>query len=139
MIKERYYADTSIWIDIYEDRKGYNDEPLGNYALKLLMFLLSKNKTIVISDILISEFEEFYSMDEIKGMIKPFEKVIEKVISSESQVAEARKISQERLIPFGDTLHAILSRDLKLILIARDNHFRKLKDISKYYKPEDII
>jgi len=32
----KFYLDTSIWIDIYEDRKGYNSEPLGNYGFKLI-------------------------------------------------------------------------------------------------------
>lgn len=31
---ERYFIDTSIWIDFYEDRIGYKDEPLGDYAFK---------------------------------------------------------------------------------------------------------
>ena len=28
-MENKYYLDTSIWIDVYEDRKGYNNEPLG--------------------------------------------------------------------------------------------------------------
>lgn len=38
-----------------------------------------------------------------------------------------------------NALHAIVARDNGLILITRDNHFRVLQDISKYYKPEELI
>lgn len=136
---EKYYVDTSIWIDIYEDRKGHQDEPLGDYALKLFSILKATGKTLVISDLLLRELESFYSLAEINGMMKPFEPIIEKIIATKAQREEARKIAQERDIPPGDALHAILARDHKLILITRDNDFRKLTDISKYHKPEDVI
>ncbi len=136
----KYYVDTSIWIDVYEDRKGYGEEPLGNYALKFLAVLKAKGERLVISDILITELECFYSIAEIKGMMKPFESIIEKVISTKIQRKEAKRIAHERNIPEGDVLHAILARDHKIILITRDNDFRKLKDIIPYYdKPEELI
>ena len=138
-MSEKYYIDSSIWIDLYEDRKGYNNEPLGEYALKLLAMIKAQEKTIVISDRLIRELEAFYSIAEINGMMKPFEKITRRVMSTEMQKNEAKRIAQERSIPLGDALHAILARDNKLILITRDNDFRKLNDVSKSYKPEEII
>jgi len=39
--------------------------------------------------------------------------------------------TENRNVPRGDALHAIIARDHKLILITRDNHFKKLEDISK--------
>ncbi|MBI4140999.1 PIN domain-containing protein [Candidatus Woesearchaeota archaeon] len=136
----KYYVDTSIWIDVYEDRKGYSGEPLGSYALKFLAVLKAKGECLVISDILITELECFYSIAEIKGMMKPFEEIIEKVMSTKIQREETKIIAHERNIPKGDALHAILVRDNKLILITRDNDFRKLKDVvPEYYKPEELI
>jgi hypothetical protein len=38
----RYLVDTSIWIDIIEDRLGYGNEPLGEYALKFLFNVVRK-------------------------------------------------------------------------------------------------
>ena len=52
---------------------------------------------------------------------------------------EAKKIAKERNLPSGDALHSIIARDNDLILVTRDNHFKELTDISKYYKPEEII
>jgi len=138
-VVEKFYVDTSIWIDLYEDRKGYNNEPLGEYALKLFSKIKAKENKLIISNILIRELEGYYSIEEINGMIKPFTKIIEKIISTTEQRIEARKIALERNLPPGDVLHAILARNNNLILISRDKDFRMLADISKGYKPEELI
>jgi predicted nucleic acid-binding protein len=135
----KYYLDTSIWMDLYEDRKGYNQEPLGDFAWKLLGLIKAKKEKLVISDLLIIELGMNYSMEKISGMVKLFEDMIEKIITTAKQRDEAKIIAKERNIPAGDVLHAILARDNKLILVTRDNHFRKLDNISKFYKPENLI
>ena len=136
---EKYYIDTSIWIDLYEDRKGYHGKTLGDYALKLFAAIKAKNAVLCISDLLIRELEGYYSLAEINGMMKPFEKITEKIIATKEQRVESRKIAAERNLPPGDVLHAILARDHKLILVTRDNDFKKLGDVWKYYKPEELI
>jgi len=135
----KYYIDTSVWIDLYEDRKGYNGEELGNFALKLFSLIKAKQNKLIITDLLIRELEINYSMPEINGMTKPFDKIIKKIIATSEQRDEAKKTAKERNIPPGDVLHAIIARDNFLILITRDRHFRQLEDICPYYKPEDII
>lgn len=136
---QKYYLDTSIWIDLYEDRRGYNKEPLGDYALKLISLIKAKKCPLIITDLLIKELEMNYSVEEINGMMKPFENIIEKITTTKKQRDEAEKIAKERKIPRGDALHAILARDHDLILATRDKHFRELEDISKHHKPEDFI
>ena len=136
---EEYIIDTSIWVDIYEDRKGYNNEPLGDYAFNLLVKIKAQEKIIVLTDFLIKELETLYSVAEINGMFKPFEKIIKKIIATEKQREESKKIAKERDVPAGDALHAIVARDNDLILVTRDRHFRKLEDLSKHYKPEELI
>ena len=138
-MEEEYIIDTSIWVDLYEDRKGYNNEPLGNYAFKLLVKIKAKESAIVLTDFLIRELETIYSVAEINGMFKPFEKIIKKIIATEKQWEEAKKIAKERDVPAGDALHVIIARDNNFILVTRDRHFRKLEDISKHYKPEELI
>ena len=138
-MEEEYIIDTSIWVDLYEDRKDYNNEPLGNYAFKLLVKIKAKESAIVLTDFLIRELETIYSVAEINGMFKPFEKIIKKIIATEKQWEEAKKIAKERDVPAGDALHAIIARDNNFILVTRDRHFRELEDISKHYKPEELI
>ena len=95
---EKYYVDTSIWIDLYEDRNGYNNEPLGDYATKLFYFIREKNHKLIISDILIKELGVYYSTAEINGMMKPFEDLIEKIFVTEKQSKEADKIVKENCL-----------------------------------------
>ena len=136
---EKYLIDTSIWVDLYDDRKGFRNEPLGSYALQLLVKITAKNSKIVLTDHLIRELEVNYSSEEISGMFKPFEKQIEKMIVTREQREQAKAIASEQKVPRGDALHAITARDNNLILITRDKHFKQLQDISRHYKPEDII
>ena len=137
---EKYYLDTSIWIDLYEDRKGYQGEPLGDFAWKLFALIKAKKFTLVISDFLIKELENNnYSIEEINGMMKPFEDIIERIFVTKERRDEAIRLATERRIPKGDALHAVLAKNHKLILIARDNHFKELKDITEYHKPEELI
>lgn len=135
----RFYLDTSIWMDFYEDRKGFNDEPIDEYAWKFLSIIKVKKFQIIVSDILMIELENHYSMDVIKGMFSQFSDLILKVNSNKEQISEAKNISLARQLPYPDALHAILSRDYSAILITRDNHFRLLKDIVKSHKPENFF
>lgn len=135
----KFYIDTAIWMDLYENRKGFNNEPLGDFALKLFALIKADKKRLVISDILIKELESNYSIEQINGMIKPFEDIIERIFVMKKQKDEAKIIAKERNLPPGDVLHSILARDNDLILITRDKHFNELIDISKSYKPEEII
>ncbi len=134
-----YLIDTSIWVDLYEDRTGYGGEPLGDYAFKLLGMIRANRNKIIITDFIIRELEVNYSIEQIKGMMAPFEDILQRIVSSEKQRSESKKISEERNIPRGDALHAIMARDCSAMMISRDNHFRQLKDISEHYKPEEII
>jgi len=111
---EKYYCDSSIWIDLYEDRKGYNHEPLGDFAWKLFALIKAKKNKLIISDLLIRELEMNYSGEEINGMMKPFESLIEKIIATKEQRDEAERIAEERNVPKGDALHAVLARDYNL-------------------------
>ncbi len=136
---QKYYVDTSIWMDLLEDRKGYNEEPLGEYALKLFAMIKAKECKLVISDLLIRELESNYSVEEINGMVLPFQTILEKVLVTKEQRDEAKKIAAERNLPPGDALHAIVARDNKYIMVTRDKHFKELHDITNHYKPEEII
>lgn len=135
---ERYYIDTSIWIDLYEDRKGYNGEQLGDFALRLLLMIREMKNKLIITDILIRELEKYYTLEEINGMMKPFENLIERIFTTKEQHDEAKMISKGRELPKGDVLHAIIARDNNLILITRDKHFLQLNDLTRYYRPEEL-
>lgn len=137
-MNEKYYLDTSIWMDYYEDRKDPSKD-LGEFAFRLLQKLLIKKSTIVVSNFIQKELETMYSIDKIRGLTIHFDKIIEKANITDKQREEALKIAKQRNIPRGDALHAILARDNNAILVSRDKHFQSLKDICKVVKPEEII
>ncbi len=138
-MRKKFYVDTAIWVDFYEDRKGFNGEPLGDYAFRLFSLILANDYGLVISDLIIKELEQIYSIPEINGMIKPFEKLLMKIYSSGETRLKAKNISKQRNVPFGDVLHALIAKSNNFILVTRDKHFKKLIDISNFYKPEELI
>ncbi|MBW2971681.1 type II toxin-antitoxin system VapC family toxin [Candidatus Woesearchaeota archaeon] len=138
-MKQRFYIDSSIWMDIYEDRRGYSGEPLALYGLRLLELILAKRETLIITDTLIDELSFYYSPEQLNGMLSPFHGLTEKIMASAKQKEEAERLASERSVPRGDTLHAVISRDHNLILVTRDRHFRKLEDVSSHHTPEELI
>jgi predicted nucleic acid-binding protein len=137
-VKRKYLIDTAIWIDLYEDRVGYNGEPLGDYAWQLLALIRGRDERVVVSDLLLNELESRLTLEQIRGMFSLFETIIERRISTESQWLEAERLARERNVPPGDALHAIIARDGGFVLVTRDRHFNSLLDISPYLLPEDL-
>jgi predicted nucleic acid-binding protein len=135
---EKYYLDTSIWIDYYENRSD-NLRPLGDWAHRLLSLIEAKGNRIVASDLLIEELQVRFSEEEAKNILVSYRNIIINVEFTSSQLAEAGRIARERDVPTADALHAILARDNGAVLIARDHHFEKLFDITRPYKPEELI
>ena len=134
----KYCLDTSIWIDYYENRTD-KFRPLGDWAHRLLVLIETNEGTILISDFLLEEMEIQISKEEIETIMRTYKGVIEKVDFSIEQTLEARRVSKERKIPFGDVLHAIIARDNWAIMVTRDRHFQKITDIIVPIKPEEII
>ncbi len=135
---KKYFFDTCIWIDLYESRLGFNNEPLGEHAFNLIRRIIKSGCRIVISDLTLKELEMNYSEGEIKALIKPFESFLEKTYATKEQIKEAKRISIKRNLPAGDVLHALIAKENFFLLVTRDKHFRQLKDLAKPYKPEEI-
>lgn len=132
-----YYIDTSIWMDLYEDRKDAHQD-LGDIAFRLFSFLQASGSKVLVSSLIQKELERFYTLEEIRGMVFIFEKSLVRVEISKEQIEEAKKIAKERFLPPGDVIHAILARDNRAVLITRDKHFEKLQDLCNCVKPEEI-
>ena len=134
----KYYLDTSIWLDYYENRQD-RFRPLGEWALALLSQIKERKDTILVSDVILRELGTKYTELQINNILESYERVIEKIQATDEQMKLSKTVSWTRRIPNGDALHAIISRDQKAILITRDNHFTSLTDINKAYKPEELI
>ena len=136
---EKYYFDTSIWLDFFE----YRDEPnlpKGKWAHELMAKIIIEDKRIVYSDAVKDELiEQGYTINELVGLFKPLNKILVYIESTKKQFGKAKDLAQKRSIPVFDALHMLIARDSKALMVTRDLHFEKLLDINKYKKPEDII
>ena len=130
----KYYLDTSIWLDYFENRQD-RFRPLGEWALALLSQIRAKGDKIIVSDVVLNELIG-RPAQEILG---PFKECIEHVTTTDEQLKECKKIHTRMKIPRGDILHAIISRDHNCMLVSRDNHFSLLAGIIRAYKPEELL
>ena len=132
---QKYYFDTSIWIDLYHKR-GNN----GELAKQLVRKIILEEGIIVYSDFTIIELKRLkFSKKEIDNILGIARNNLERVHVYEEQIKEARRLARERDVPHKDALYAVLARDNQLQLISNDDHFNKLKDITKTKKPEGLI
>ena len=133
----KFYVDTSIWRDYFEDRKD-SIRPLGEFAFQFLKKCREKKASLLYSDALLFELKNF-PKQWAKEMFFSFKECLAKVAYSQEQIDEARKIGKERQVPFNDAFHAIIARDNNAVLITRDKHFLGLKDIVESAAPEEAI
>lgn len=138
MVK-KYYFDTSIWLDFFEDR----DEPnllKGKFAKELIDKIIKNDDKIIYSDNGVIELKmSGYSLYEIRDMLQFLKPILIFVESTEKQLGKAKDLSLKRNIPKRDALHALIARDNNAILVTLDKHFQKILDIIKPIRPQDII
>jgi predicted nucleic acid-binding protein len=137
---KKFYLDTAIWRDYFEDR-GDGTRPLGEFAFQFLRKCRETNAVVFVSDVVVLELKIRLSEKQSKELFSSFEGLITWLKASAQQTSEAREEWRKRgkSLPFKDVLHAIIARDNKAVLIARDKHFfDSLSSIVEMQKPEDV-
>ena len=137
---EKYYVDTLIWRDYYENRRD-RFKPLGEWAFQFFKKAIKEESLIFCSDFVEHELLKDYDEEKIKNMLNIIEDIhlLIRIDIKAEQFKEAAGLCKERKVPFGDALHAIVARDLGAIVITRDHHFEELQDIAISKKPEDLL
>jgi predicted nucleic acid-binding protein len=138
---EKYILDTCIWRDFYEDRFSRSGAPFGKYASDLFMKILKNKNKILFSESLIRELKRDYEEKDINDMLNllVFNKVLIRIDITKEEYSEAKKLAQERNVPFVDALNAVHARNYKAIMVSTDPHFfRDLSDIVKPVNPEKV-
>lgn len=113
---EKYYLDTCIWRDYLENR--YDSlKPLGEFSLQLINKIVEDENILCYSDIVIKELKKALPQEEITDLISIIPQHLRlKLTISRQQAHEAKKLMRTFNIPFGDAMHAILTRDANAIL-----------------------
>ena len=136
---ERYYLDSCIWRDYFENRSD-KFRPLGDWAFSLIKLIIKEDNLIIYSDLIEEELNEGFSEEDVKKIISivPKENLV-KIESSSEQLKEAIQKAKKLDIPVKDALHAILARDNDAVMVTRDKHFYELSERLTIKKPEDLI
>ena len=136
---KKYYLDTSIWLDFFEDRDEPNI-PKGRWARELIKKIAKENDKILFSDNNLLELINVgYLEFEIKELLKSLESVMIFIESTEKELGKAKDLAKKKNIPKRDALHALIARDNNAILVTLDNHFKELNDITKSRGPQEFI
>ncbi|MFH2028959.1 MAG: hypothetical protein ABIJ08_07490 [Nanoarchaeota archaeon] len=141
MAEKYYLIDTCIWRDFYENRTSKIGRPLGSYASHLFQTILKNKDKVYYSDSLVWELKKRYSEEEIKDLLNVLflTKTLIKIEIKNEEHLEAKKLAQERNIPYVDCLNAIHARNYSAILVSQDPHILKeLDDIALVIRPENI-
>ena len=136
---EKFYLDTSIWLDFFENRNEPN-LPKGDWAYELLNKITKNHGKIIYSDLVILELGVVgYQPHQIEKLFEEIKPILLFVESTEKQSRKAKDLSIKRDVPKGDAMHALIARDNNATLITLDHHFKKLLDIIKTKRPQDFI
>ncbi len=137
----KYFIDTCVWRDFYENRKSFLGRNLGKEAVFLFQKIITEKSMILFSESLIDELKISYSIFEIEQMFDMLSLigVLKRIEITQNEFTEAKLLSKSRKLPFVDCLNAIQARNHKAIMISQDTHFiEDLADITKTVKPEQI-
>ena len=138
---DKYWFDTCIWRDFYEDRFSKTGNPLGEYATNAFMKMFRKGSKVLFSESLIRELHKDYKKDEINEMLNFLflSNILIKIEITKEEYLEAKELSEKRKLPFVDCLNAIQARNNKATIVSQDEHFTKnLSDIVKVIKPQNL-
>jgi hypothetical protein len=137
-MQKKFYLDTAIWRDYFEDRKD-GIRPLGEFAFQFLKNCEKKGCTVLYSGLVVEELKSDYPKERVAEVFSSFKHFIVEVPISNEQISEARKVvSSVKGTHIKDVIHAILARDNCAVMITRDKHFDALAHFVEVAKPEDI-
>ncbi len=136
---QRFYLDTSIWLDFLEKRDEPNF-PKGTWAKDFIGKIINDNDKIIFSDANMLELiNNSYSRFEIEEFLDNLKEIIICVEATEKEIGKAKDLAQKREVPKRDALHSLIARDNNATLITLDAHFKKLTDIIKPHNPQEFI
>ncbi|MFH1637246.1 MAG: PIN domain-containing protein [Candidatus Woesearchaeota archaeon] len=136
---QKYYLDTCIWRDYYENRSD-KFRPLGDWAFELIKKIIKEGDLIVYSNQVERELCKAYNSEEIKEIISIVpRKLLVKIDVHKDVVREACDLSKRNSIPASDAIHVILAKRQEAILVTRDKHFYESEEFVDAKKPEELI
>src|SRR3989338_3171679 len=107
-MKERFYLDTSVWLDFFEDRNEPNMLK-SDWARKLVAKIIFDEDIIIFTDNNMEELNQIgYSEYEVEELLNKLRKRVMFVEATNRQIGIARDLSSKRGVPRRDALHALI-------------------------------
>ena len=136
---KKYYFDTSIWLDFFENRNELH-LPKGDWAHRLMDKIINSDDRILYSDMVLIELRVLgYQQHELEMLFQALKPVLIFVQATDKQLKRAKDLSLKRNVPKGDAVHALIARDQQAIFVTLDRHFDTLRDIINAQRPQDLI
>ncbi len=135
---QKFYLDTAIWRDYFEDRKD-GIRPLGEFAFQFLKKCQNRKWRVLVSPEVEKELLAYYPKERVEQVFSSFKDVIVKVSYSKEQVSEALSfwVKTRKEFPFSDVLHSVIARDNGARLVCRDRHLFEI-DLADCVLPEEV-
>ncbi len=132
-MNNKFYLDTSIWLDYYEKR--------SINSIKLILKIINECATIIYSDYSIKELRKLGYLDsEIMTIFNITDDIIlKRVHLVRNELEMAKRLSRQMNVSFGDAIHAILANNHEAILVSRDKDFKRLRYLIRVKSPEELI
>ena len=137
---KRFYVDTSVWRDFFEDRKD-SIRPLGEFAFGFLKKCREEKLEVLVSDAVLFELKLRFSEAQLSHHFSSFEQIIRRIQAEPADILMAKRILKEKKepLPFNDVLHAVLAKKHGAVLVARDRHFELFLGWIEVKKPEELV
>ena len=132
----KYYVDTCIWIDCYENRSD-NLRPLGEFAFNF--FLRLEDEDIVYySKLTLRELRKKYSDTIILSIFDVAKDNLVFLDTFEEDITNSKRLLSSGLVHDSDAIHIALSRRVGALLITRDKEIL-FSGLVKAFRPEELV
>lgn len=133
----RYYLDTCIWRDYFENRSD-RFRPLGEWALRLINKIIEENSLILFSELVVEELREAYTREQVNEIFSIMPRKCFLFVDFKVEyIIELNRLKGK--FPTKDAKHLILAVKNNAILVTRDEHFIQYCDEFEIKKPEELI
>lgn len=132
----KYYIDTCIWIDYWENRSD-NLRPIGEFAFKFLSNIEEEDE-IIYTKLTLTELRKFYSEETILSILSIIKKQLTFIEYTEDDFNVVKTLISTGLLHKTDALHITVARRKDALFITRDKQIL-LSGLIKSYMPEDLI
>ena len=134
----KYYDDTCIWRDYYENRSD-KLKPLGEFALLFFNNVIKNKDIILISDVIIDELSINYSLEQINLIFKVIKEnnLLIKINLDKKIMNDAYLLHADLKLGKGDAINSAIAKKYSAILVTRDFHYLITDIVIR--KPEDLI